>query len=128
MSKLSEYYNGAYEAGAQQALIDSGLVKVANYSIYPPGSVTPGATMAVDPVTKKMVNISGVTYTDVGPDNFRGMDPKTERAFKAFNKKRMIQMARSEKDIARYLKSQQGIGGGAFSRLGRLLASRGRQV
>ena len=27
MDKLSEYYNGAYQAGAQQAMIDAGLIK-----------------------------------------------------------------------------------------------------
>lgn len=113
----------AYDHGVQQALVDAGLVKESN-AIYPPGSVFPGPTMAMDPVTRQKVNISGVTYLDAGPDRFRGMDPKIERAFKSFSADRLAQQTRQEADIAKYLKSQRGLGGGALSRLGMFLATR----
>jgi hypothetical protein len=42
MNKLSEYYNGAYEAGVQQAMIDAGLIKE---STNRSGGITAVSTM-----------------------------------------------------------------------------------
>ena len=66
MNKLSEYYSSAYEAGAQQAMLDAGLVKHADPNVlgHLVQSLSPEGLAEARPVVDMINRPGGMTPQD----------------------------------------------------------------